>query len=48
MDNDNSWSFHGKVVLVTGGAAGIGASLVRTLLCMNARVCRVLFKIRFI
>lgn len=28
-----------KVVLVTGGAAGVGAAVVRTLLGENARVC---------
>ncbi|CAH2086737.1 unnamed protein product [Euphydryas editha] len=36
MDNENSWSAEGKVILVTGGAVGIGAGLVRSLLCMNA------------
>ncbi|XP_038215745.1 15-hydroxyprostaglandin dehydrogenase [NAD(+)]-like [Zerene cesonia] len=31
------WDVNGKVVLVTGGAAGIGAKLVRGLLARNAR-----------
>ncbi|XP_026494804.2 15-hydroxyprostaglandin dehydrogenase [NAD(+)]-like [Vanessa tameamea] len=33
----NCWTIDGKVILVTGGAAGIGAGLVRSLLTLNAR-----------
>ncbi|CAH0720617.1 unnamed protein product, partial [Brenthis ino] len=33
---DVKWSVKGKVILVTGGAAGIGAGLVRGLLTQNA------------
>lgn len=38
MVGKSVWSVEDKVVLVTGGAAGIGAGLVRTLLSHNARV----------
>lgn len=38
MENVKSWNVKGKVILVTGGAAGIGAGLVRGLLTQNASV----------
>ncbi|KPJ07893.1 15-hydroxyprostaglandin dehydrogenase [NAD+] [Papilio machaon] len=34
---ENNFTFEGKVILVTGGATGIGAGLVRSILSENAR-----------
>lgn len=42
---EENFIFEGKVVVVTGGATGIGAGLVRSILSHNARVSFILLQV---